>query len=199
MVGLVISSVIQVCLFSLIPFICWLITGRKENFFKWLGIKKPRFTKKITTTLLITIVAAAVYTLVMTFVTKHFLGGVDTSTSQFAGMGLATVPSALIYALIQTSLSEEIFFRGFLAKRLIGKLGFAAGNSIQALCFGLVHGVPLYLATTNILVLILATLFPALIGFYMGYLNEKMAEGSIVPSWLTHGVLNIISAIVAGL
>ena len=38
-----INSIIQIALFSLIPFIWWLITARKKmNFFEWIGLKKIR-------------------------------------------------------------------------------------------------------------------------------------------------------------
>ena len=42
--------------------------------------------------------------------------------------------------MIQTGLSEEILFRGFLGKRLIAKFGFAVGNVVQGLLFGTLHG-----------------------------------------------------------
>ncbi|SCX88953.1 hypothetical protein [Butyrivibrio sp. INlla14] len=42
-----IGSVVQILLFTLIPFIWWLITARKkENFFSWIGLKKPVGDKK---------------------------------------------------------------------------------------------------------------------------------------------------------
>ena len=35
------SSIIQIIVFSLIPFIWWLVTARKEcSFFEWIGLKK---------------------------------------------------------------------------------------------------------------------------------------------------------------
>ena len=41
LVNKIISSVMQIILFSLIPLIWWLITARKrESFFKWIGLKK---------------------------------------------------------------------------------------------------------------------------------------------------------------
>ena len=44
----VVSSVVQIILFALIPFIWWLVTARKKmNFFKWIGLKKPDSAKFI--------------------------------------------------------------------------------------------------------------------------------------------------------
>ena len=35
------NSIIQIIIFSLIPFLWWLITSRKKmNFFEWIGLKK---------------------------------------------------------------------------------------------------------------------------------------------------------------
>lgn len=199
MVSLFISALIQVVAFSVVPFIWWFVTGRKENFFKWVGLKKSQWNGKVAKSCVLTVVVTAVYALIMQLIMNHFLSGVETATSQFSGMGMAAIPAALIYAMVQTSLSEEILFRGFLGKRLISRFGFKVGNSIQALCFGLVHGVPFFMLTNQAVVLVLVTLLPACIGFFMGYLNEKTAEGSILPSWMTHGLLNIVTALLASM
>lgn len=37
----IVSSIIQILLFSIVPFIWWLITARKkESFYVWIGLKK---------------------------------------------------------------------------------------------------------------------------------------------------------------
>lgn len=42
----VISSVIQIVLFALVPFVWWLIAGRKKaGFFEWIGLKWNREKK----------------------------------------------------------------------------------------------------------------------------------------------------------
>lgn len=51
---------------------------------------------------------------------------------------MQTILVILIWAVVQTSLSEEIFFRGFLGNRLFEKLG-NGGNVIQAIIFGGIH------------------------------------------------------------
>ena len=63
-------------------------------------------------------------------------------------MGWSAFPSAFLFGIIQTGLSEEILFRGFLAKRLISRFGFATGNLPQGLVFGLLHGAMFFLVTT---------------------------------------------------
>ncbi len=131
----------------------------------------------------------------MFLIMTTLLGNVTTGTSQFAGKGLSVIPSIIIYAVIQTSLSEELFFRGFLCKKLVNCFGFIAGNIIQSILFGLLHGIPFGLATGKWYIYILLTMLPAIIGFTQGWLNEKKANGSIIPSWILHGLMNILSAL----
>ena len=45
---LLISAIVQVLIFSLIPLIWWVVTARhQEGFFAWLGIKGCTFTPKM--------------------------------------------------------------------------------------------------------------------------------------------------------
>src|SRR5690606_6806380 len=95
---------------------------------------------------------------------------------------------AVFQAAVTTALSEEILFRGFLAKRLVSRLGFGAGNTLQALVFGAVHGVLLTGTATETsgpspAVWAAVVLLPAVQGWLMGWLNERLAGGSIVPGW----------------
>ncbi|NLV74868.1 MAG: CPBP family intramembrane metalloprotease, partial [Chloroflexi bacterium] len=103
--------------------------------------------------------------------------------AEFVQLNLANLIGALIYAFIQTSLSEEIFFRGFLGKRLIAKLGFGWGNLIQAAVFGALHAVLMYRMIGAVKAGVIM-LYTGTIGWMIGYLNEREAEGSILPGWL---------------
>jgi membrane protease YdiL (CAAX protease family) len=117
-------------------------------------------------------------------------------TGKFRTMGFnsGTVISLLIMALIKTSLSEEIFFRGFLGKRLINKLGFKTGNLIQASIFGFVHLLLFWFLTkTTVAPLLVITVFSTSMGWIIGYIKEKYANGSIIPGWVAHGLGNTIS------
>ena len=159
------GAVFQLVLFSLIPLIWWLITARKkENFFEWIGLKKIIHEKKIGNTLLITVLATVGYA-VFTFLCITMVSdGITTAGSQFAGKGFIAIPAALAYGYIRTGLSEEIVFRGFLLKRTMNKFGFGAGNLLQAILFGLLHGIPFGLATHNIAVTVLLTILPGAFG-----------------------------------
>ena len=197
MLSELIGSVVQVLLFSLVPLIVWFITARgKESFFAWIGLRKPVCSTPIKT-VLITVVAALIYIGAMTVCVKILPEGVTTAGSQFAGQGYAALPSVFFYAVLRTALSEEILFRGFLLKRIQNRFGFVAGNSIQALLFGLMHGIPFGLVTKNVMVFLLLTLIPGLLGWYQGWLNEKQCGGSILPSWLLHSCMNLITGILS--
>lgn len=193
--SLLFSSIIQVILFCFIPFIWWLITDRKTNFFHWIGLKKPIFKGDKLKILGVVLVVVAFYTIAVSLILTTFENDTTTATSQFAGKGLSAVPSIFVYAIIQTSLSEELFFRGFLCKRFIKQFGFIAGNTIQSVLFGLLHGIPFGLATDSWLVAILLTILPAMTGYMLGWLNEKQADGSILPSWMLHALINMISGL----
>ena len=194
--GILINSIIQVIVFSVVPFSWWLIAARKKHsFFKWIGLKKPVIKGSLIKFSLIVLAASGAYIGLMALVMKLLLEDTHTATTQFEGQGWTALPYILIYAVIQTSLSEEILFRGFIGKLLINHFGFAVGNTGQALIFGLLHGLPFGFITGNIAVTILLTLIPGSIGWIQGWLNEKYASGSIIPSWIMHAVMNILSAL----
>lgn len=83
---------------------------------------------------------------------------------------------------------------GLLLKRLMGKCGLLVANTLQAVLFGLMHGVPLFLMTgMSVVQAAVITLFTGLAGWCMGYMNEKHAQGSIFPSWTVHMLSNVAS------
>ncbi|MFJ7369581.1 CPBP family intramembrane glutamic endopeptidase [Lysinibacillus sp. NPDC098008] len=103
------------------------------------------------------------------------------AANQFAGLGVAAILPALLYAVVQTGLSEELFFRGFLLKRLAQSFGVQMGNIMQSLLFGCIHGALLWLALPALAVL-LVILLTALAGYIMGWLNKRLSGGSILTS-----------------
>lgn len=190
------NAIFQVVLLSFIPFIWWFISARKkETFFRWIGLNKPVIKGSLMKLISLIVIVAVVYSLLMLIIMTQLMGNTDTATSQFSNQGWKAVPSILIFAVIQTGLSEEIFFRGFLGKRFINRFGFKVGNTIQAVLFGLIHGIPFGLITGNVLITILLILLPGSIGWLQGWINERRSSGSIIPSWITHAIMNIISAL----
>lgn len=189
----IIGSIVQALVFMLIPFIWWLITARKkEGFIKWIGLNEIKHKGSIIATILLSVAVFLIYGLATGFFTGLFSDTITAAGSQFAGKGSAYIPAAISYGFIRTAFSEEVIFRGFLLKRIANRFGFAAGNTIQALLFGLMHGIPFGLVSGNFLCAVIFTLLPACAGFYMGWVNEKRCGGSILPSWFMHGVTNLI-------
>ncbi|MCD8366814.1 MAG: CPBP family intramembrane metalloprotease [Clostridiales bacterium] len=187
----VLSTVLQVVAFSLIPLIWWLCTARKkEGFLSWVGLKKPapEDWKKWA--------FAMVATYVVLFAVGQLavlLRGELEVESEYAGMGAAALPCILVYSFGHTALSEEILFRGFLLKRLAARFGFSWANLIQAAVFGLIHLVEvLLLMDIGFVAGFVIVVYPMLTAMLMSYVNEKMSGGSILPSWLIHGCLNFL-------
>jgi membrane protease YdiL (CAAX protease family) len=184
----------QIFMLSIIPTIVWLVTARKkQSFFLWIGLKKPvvsergRFLKWVA-------VAIAV-AITMSLVLDRFLpGDTQLANARFAGKGIATLPGAIVFSFLATALPEEILFRGFIGGRLGTRFGFVAGNTIQAVLFGLLHGATLFNAIGFWLPLIIIA-FTGTIGWIMGYINRK-ASGSILPSMVIHGLSNIYSCVI---
>ena len=190
-----VGALVQLILFSLIPVIFWLIFARKkQNLFDWIGLKKISHDGKPWVTACAILIATGAYIGLAILAVRFLPEGVTTAGSNFAGKGFAAFPAVLAYGLIRTGLSEEVVFRGFLLKRFGEKFGFIAGNTIQAVLFGMMHGIPFGLSTHNIPVAIVMTLLPGAFGWFQGWMNEKRFGGSIIPSWLLHGTVNVIVA-----
>lgn len=194
-INLIIGSVVQIIIFSIIPFIWWFIKKRKEtSFSRWIGLKKPviQNIKKYILSFSFTIILF----LNLNFLIPLLVEKSDIATSQFAGQGISALIPALIYSFLQTGFSEEILFRGFLTKTLANKFGFKVGNYIQAMVFGLMHGI-MFISVIGMFRTIIVIFITGAIGLLMGWINENQSEGSIISSWLLHGSANMISSIIA--
>ena len=192
----ILSSIIQVSLFSAIPFLWWLFRYRKEEgFFSWVGLKKPIIKGSSVRLVTRILIVAIIYVFLMGLIITYLLKDVAMATNEFYGKGLKALPSIFVFSIVKTALSEEVFFRGFLGKRFINSFGFVKGNTVQAMAFGLLHGLPFGLATGSLLTTIILTVIPGAIGWFQGWINEKCATGSIIPSWILHSTMNILSSL----
>ncbi len=196
-----ISAILQIIAFTLIPFIFYLFRKDKNiGFSKYIGFTKPT-RKSIVYSLGVALLILFIG-IIGVFLSEGFKEAVhapNSVTGRFITMGLKpiTFVSILIMALLKTSLSEEIFFRGFIGKQLINKLGFKRGNLLQGIIFGLVHFfLLLFLIKSSILTLIIVFIFTSFAGWMIGYIKEKYANGSIIPGWIAHGIGNTISYLV---
>jgi len=190
----IVGALLQLLLFSAVPLLWWFFTARRtEGFFSWIGLTRPQFGDKRRAALIF--LAAFVLLmvpgvlLVLSFEDKSVL-----AAARFANAGLMGLVALLIHAILQTGLSEELLFRGFLLKRLSNRFGFPIGNGVQALLFGALHAVLFFGAiTTPLLVMVLA--FTTAVGWLLGYLNERVGNGSILPGWALHSLANIVPSL----
>jgi uncharacterized protein len=194
----IISTILQIGVFTLIPFIFFLFRKDKSvTFFSYIGLYKPTSKSLVYAVFvsLIFLIAAIGITFVDEDI-KAILIAPHTVTGKLRAMGLnaTSVTMLLIMALFKTSLAEEILFRGFIAKRLIHKMGFKTGNVLQSLIFGLVHLLLFsLLIKTTFTALIFIFIFSTFAGWTIGFIKEKYANGSIIPGWVAHGLGNTLS------
>ncbi len=193
-----ISTILQVGLFTLIPFIFFLFRKDKTlTFYRYIGLYKP--TTKSLMYVVLTSLIFLIAGIGLTFIDDSIKQAVLSPNSvtgklRLMGLNATTVTILLIIALLKTSFAEEILFRGFIAKRLINKLGFEIGNILQAIIFGLLHLLLFWLLTkTTFIPLIFIFIFSSFAGWTIGYIKEKFANGSIIPGWVAHGLGNTLS------
>lgn len=190
-----IGSVLEIILFGLIPFVWWVVTARKkENFFSWIGLKKTKALAK--KNVILWIIAVIVLFTAVTFVSLFMLKGIEAAASEFNGLGIKALVPALVYAFLNTALPEEILFRGFLLKRFSAKFGFVKANILQCTIFGFMHGA-MFFSMAGPLKALFIIVLTGTVAYIIGFVNEKKADGSIIPSWIIHGTTNLISAIIA--
>ena len=113
--------------------------------------------------------------------------------SDYTGLTISVTSFLLVWLreAIYVALGEEIFFRGFLGGWLVRRLGFAIGNTVQALVFLLPH---------LLLLLVSQRLWPIIIvqliaGWLLGWLRYR--SKSILPGWIAHSLTNAIGALAA--
>lgn len=199
MLSAVVAAVAQLLGFAAVPFLVHLVARRRASgFLHSVGLYRPD-RRTVVLGLSLVLVTAPLLLLVLA---RPELRPVVLAPTSIAGQLRQLGPSAttivvlLVYALVQTSLAEEIFFRGFVANGLARWLGFGWGNVVQALLFGLLH-LALFAGVLGdgltFLRALMLTVPPTLMGALVFYLNVRRGNGSIVPGWLAHGLANAIA------
>lgn len=189
------SALLQIAILTLIPFLWYVISKKRvKDFGNCIGFS---FSLKSCFKLSIYLLCATYLMSMIPYFYLYFNGTI--SYSGFVAesfrqdrLSIQTVMVIIIWAVLHTSLSEEIFFRGFIGKNLIGKLGYLKGNIIQDLIFGFIH-IPAVI-TAGVIPTIIIVLTTGSIGFILGWLCHKKANGSILYGWMIHAMVNIISS-----
>jgi membrane protease YdiL (CAAX protease family) len=194
----ILSAIFQILVVVLIPFLFYVVKYKTlRGFLNYIGLK-PTTRKAVYLSFIamLAVLAAALGIVVVHYDVKEALTSQYSVGGKLKLMGRTpeSVTLLLMIALFRTSLSEEIFFRGFIAKRLINRLGFQWGNVVQAAIFGFLHLIMMFmLSRLNAASLIYAFVMPAVAGYIICYINEKTGKGSIFPGWIAHGLGNVIS------
>lgn len=201
LVAQLISSVVQVAIFTLVPFLFFLFrTDKTVGFFTYIGLYRAPVRSVAIVALVALLFVMVGTTLAITQPPiRMMMLSPKSVTGQLHNMGLNfySVLTAFLIAWFKTSLSEEILFRGFLARQLMARYGFVAGNLLQAVIFGVLHLLLFWLLThAPAIPLIFIFSFSTTAGWMIGYLKEKVAGGSILPGWVAHGLGNNISYLV---
>ena len=190
------NALIQIVLFMLLPFIWWFVTARrKSSFLDWIGFKPLKDTGNHKMWLWI-FLGLLSFTIFSYLVLYTIVKDLKTATSSFSGLGFQALPAVLIYSLFQTSLPEELLFRGFLLKRLSVCLSFGVANTIQAALFGLLHGL-MFITEVSWLQTLVIILCTGGIAAYLGFVNEKKSGGSILASWIMHALANVVTGMLS--
>lgn len=197
------TTLVNLIVFLAVPLLWWFFRHRKEiSFFKWIGLYRPRLHSKWWILLIFAAVYYFFYNFDFTvFINPDTLSYLESSGSvsanAYAGLGFAAVLPAFIENFLANGLCEEILYRGFLCKRLCHRFGTVKGILIQAVLFGAMHNI-LYLAAglqVGLAYHVLLFLFTTTAALLLGWLNEKIYNGSILPSILLHGAGNFISSL----
>ena len=184
-----ISAFVQLGLFLVIPFAWWAFTARHSvGFASWIGLRRPTWDGR-RARLGVAILAWVVIGAASTALLQSLSG--DVPAARFAGRGLGGLVPVLLFAIVQTSLAEELFFRGFLGKRVIARWGFAPGNAAQAIAFGILH-VAMFASFADPIWLLAIGILTGASGWIVGWLNEEGAGGSILTGWALHASANLL-------
>ena len=196
MIQEIINTIVQLLLFGGIPFIAYVIKNKSyKDFTHNIGIKLPN-VKSIVYGIFLSLLLFT-SALIIFYSSDEFRSLMNNPNTPIGMIRMLEskieiVATILIVSIFKTALAEEIFFRGFIAKKLIRRLGFKTGNLLQSVIFGLIH-VLLFsqiLSNTTYFTYFLIFTIPTLWAYLITIINEKYANGSVIPSWLSHAVIN---------
>jgi len=192
----IVNAIVQLVIVLLIASLVWVAFGRKKSgFLRYVGLFAPT-RRSVWVAFGLFFVCTALTGAFYFIPALQDAAAADNTVAgaiRRNGWSAETVTVILVVAGVKTALTEEIFFRGLIAKRLIGWLDFPVGNTVHALVFGAVHliifaipGGPAFTPLLGAAVLLL----PGIAGWLMAFANEKAGNGSIAPGWIIHALGN---------
>lgn len=194
------TQLFVVLFLGLIIFFILNILKRKKSLRNFIGFQNPQnqLDKKYFTILLGMIFFSVLTTYLQFSFSDTFRGFLTSDTSPYgkiikgSGVGLTSLLSGFIYCFVSAGGSEEVLFRGLIAKNLFAWLGNFYGNIVQALIFWLMHLLIFRFVTGDWFSWVQAFGFVVSfgLGLVLGYVNFRKNGESIWPSWLAHGVVN---------
>ena len=197
MTDTIFSAFLQLLAFTTIPFVVYVIGNKTmKGFFDYIGLKRSNSRANLYGLLIALLVGGPFLLLAILSPEFHEILNDGRSVSgsvKSIDNPLTKVISIGFTAIIKTALAEEILFRGFLAKRLITVAGFRTGNAVQAVIFGSIHAFLFMTITENYFFIALIFVVPTIGAYLKAYVNEKIADGSIIPGWIAHASGNVLS------
>jgi membrane protease YdiL (CAAX protease family) len=187
-----ISTAVQLAAALLLCGLAYLFVRQKHGFRAFIGL----YAAPARIVLLGCLIGLASASLLMTMArVRAVAGGPGTVIAGVvaSGLGPSTLASLCLLAVFKTAVAEEILFRGLIAKRLIAWCGFAVGNFLQAILFGLVHLLLLLTGSVDPVVVAALYIFAGALGWITGWLNERRAAGSILPGIGAHACANLLT------
>lgn len=187
-----ISTVIQVAIVFTIAGLVYVAFARKTGFRHYLGLYRAPLPVVLTGLG----IGAAIAAVIIDFPSVRAVAG-GNGTAIAAALTNQSPCCAIVVlvvtALFKTAASEEILFRGLIAKAAIRWLGFPIGNVLQATVFGAIHLVLFAVARANHFVLVALCINAGILGWVAGWLNEHRAGGSILPGYAMHASANLMT------
>ncbi len=189
-----ISTVAQLAIVLLTALLLyWPLRGRERPpFVTFLGLGSPRLIGLIVGCFLGFVAAAGVLAIPGMAAIAGGQGSVVHGIIA-SGLDLEAVTTLIVLATVKTALSEEIFFRGLIAKRSVAWFGPVAGNAAQALVFGAVHFGLMLALRAGLLVAAAFGVFTTAMALTASLLNERLGNSTIWPGWAMHATSNLVS------
>ncbi len=165
-----------------------------EGWRRWLGLHPPASPRLGLALFAVFVVVGAVLPVLARLLVPSY-EAVARASPQFAIAEQTAGPrllAAIAYAFVMTGFTEELLFRGVVAKRLMAWLGDATGNLVQAVLFALLHVVIVYgaVADPGPALVFLGGVLPGAMGWVFGWAMARDG-GSLLAPWLAHSAGNL--------